>query len=94
MIENLPHQITSDIQEKLDNNLQLAKTWSNLTPLSKNEWICWVTFFKKPETRLEHLGRLEEELLKGKKRPCCWQGCPHRLSHPKKTYTAGHKNPI
>ncbi len=64
MTEDLPHQITPDIQEILDNNSELAKIWSDLTPLAQNEWICWVTFFKKPETRLEHLRRLEEDLLK------------------------------
>ena len=91
MSETLPHSITPDIQEVLDKNPQVAKIWETLTPLSQNEWICWITFFKKEETRLEHLIRLKDDLLGGKRRPCCWQGCPHRPNHPKKIYTAGYK---
>jgi hypothetical protein len=42
--------------------------WNNLTPLARNEWICWVTIVKKSQTREEHLVRLEEDILKDKKR--------------------------
>jgi Bacteriocin-protection, YdeI or OmpD-Associated len=87
----IPHTITPDIQEVLDTNPDIAMLWNTLTPLTQNEWICWITFFKKPETRAEHLIRLKEDLLKGKRRPCCWSGCPHRPDHPKKVYTAKRK---
>jgi uncharacterized protein YdeI (YjbR/CyaY-like superfamily) len=56
----------------------MRTAWQAITPLARNEWICWITFFKKPETRQNHLKRAAEELVKGKRRPCCWPGCPHR----------------
>jgi hypothetical protein len=59
-------------------NLSLLDKWNALTPLARNEWICWVTIVQKAETRQNHIVRLAEEILEGKKRPCCWPGYPHR----------------
>ncbi|MBP9690448.1 YdeI/OmpD-associated family protein [Candidatus Woesebacteria bacterium] len=72
------HDVPQDIEELLTNNPQVLEMWNKLTPLARNEWICYVTIVKKEETRQGHLSRLEDDLLKGKKRPCCWPGCPHR----------------
>jgi len=33
---------------------------------------------KQLKTRQRRIGRTREELLEGKKRPCCWAGCIHR----------------
>jgi hypothetical protein len=49
-----------------------------LTPLARNEWICWNTFVKQAGTREHHIKRTITELQEGKRRPCCWLGCPHR----------------
>ncbi|MCZ9304690.1 YdeI/OmpD-associated family protein [Corynebacterium sp. c9Ua_112] len=52
--------------------------WESLTPLGRNEFICWVTDAKKDETRARRIRRTREELEEGKRRPCCWPGCKHR----------------
>lgn len=75
-----------DLKKVLSSNSGLLDKWNILTPLSRNEWICWVTIVKKTETREEHIKRLSEELLEGKKRPCCWPGCPHRRESAKKWF--------
>lgn len=54
------------------------KAWEDITPLARNEWICWIESAKKPETRAHRIARTRAELAKGKRRPCCWAGCPHR----------------
>jgi uncharacterized protein YdeI (YjbR/CyaY-like superfamily) len=72
------HKVPKDLRELLLAKPRVLEIWNNLTPLARNEWICYVTIVKKDETRKEHLRRLGEDLLKGKKRPCCWPGCPHR----------------
>jgi uncharacterized protein YdeI (YjbR/CyaY-like superfamily) len=72
------HEMPDDIQEILISNTGVKAKWDTLTELTKNEWICWVTIVKQQKTRQEHLVRLCEDLLKGKRRPCCWPGCPHR----------------
>lgn len=80
------HKVPSDLKDKLKSKSDLLEIWNNLTPLARNEWICWVTIVKKDETRENHIKRLEEELLEGIKRPCCWPGCPHRRESAKKWF--------
>ncbi len=80
------HTVPKDIAHMLKNNPNVSACWNTLTPLAKNEWICWVTIVKKEETRIAHITRMKEELLKGKKRPCCWPGCPHRRDSAKKWF--------
>ena len=71
------HKLPDDLKNTLLLDPELLEKWNNLTPLARNEWICWVTIVKKQETRNEHVVRLIEEVGFGKKRPCCWPGCPH-----------------
>lgn len=80
------HDIPSDIKKVVTKDASLLDLWNGLTPLARNEWICWVTIVKQQKTRDEHLVRLEEDLRKGKKRPCCWPGCPHRNEKAKKWF--------
>ena len=80
------HSVPPDLKEVLASHADVLEKWNKLTPLARNEWICWVTIVKKPETRKEHLVRLQEDILKEKKRPCCWPGCPHRRESAKKWF--------
>jgi len=74
----MPHKIPKDLREAigLDEKAQVA--WENITPLARNEWICWVISVKRLETRRNHIARARTELARGKRRPCCWAGCIHR----------------
>lgn len=72
------HKIPDDLQEVLTSHSKALAVWESLTPLSRNEWICWATFVKKPETRKQHIQRVRTELIEGIRRPCCWIGCIHR----------------
>ncbi|MFA6467160.1 MAG: YdeI/OmpD-associated family protein [Patescibacteria group bacterium] len=72
------HTVPVDLRKALGAESRVLLAWNNLTPLGRNEWICWVTSVKKIETRKNHIERLCQELLQGKRRPCCWPGCPHR----------------
>lgn len=72
------HDVPSDLRDTLLSNPDVLQKWNNLTPLARNEWICWITIVKKPVTRREHINRLCVDLLFGKRRPCCWPGCTHR----------------
>jgi uncharacterized protein YdeI (YjbR/CyaY-like superfamily) len=53
-------------------------TWEDITPLARNEWICWIESAKKPETRAHRIEWGCSSLKDGKRRPCCWPGCTHR----------------
>jgi len=72
------HKLPADLRESLASNKSALSAWEGLTPLARNEWICWVTFVKKEETRKEHVKRVVSELNEGMRRPCCWLGCTHR----------------
>lgn len=86
--EGVLHEVPHDIKKALIADMDSLGIWNNLTPIQRNEWICWVTIVKKPETRAEHINRMIEELKEGKRQPCCWPGCPHRRPAAKKW----HKN--
>lgn len=72
------HALPPDLRKNLGADKKALAAWENLTPLARNEWICWVTFVQKAETRKEHIVRMLDELKEGKRRPCCWIGCIHR----------------
>lgn len=80
------HKVPKDLRELLQSDTAVLGLWNSLTPLARNEWICWVTIVKKAETRREHLERLSVDLKAGKRRPCCWPGCPHRRPNAQKWF--------
>ena len=72
------HQVPKDLRALLLANAEALAAWIDLTPLTRNEWICWIESAKKPETRVRKIERIRSDLLDGKRRPCCWPGCKHR----------------
>ena len=72
------HNLPNYFKKTLIKSKEAQTTWDDITPLARNEWICWAISVKKEETRKNHIKRAVEELAKGKRRPCCWPGCPHR----------------
>ena len=72
------HQAAEDLQAALRSAPHILQLWEGLTPLGRNEFICWVDDAKQAKTRARRIARTCEELLEGKKRPCCWPGCIHR----------------
>ncbi|MEZ0225651.1 MAG: YdeI/OmpD-associated family protein [Alphaproteobacteria bacterium] len=72
------HKTPMDLRKALAASPAARAAWADITPLARNEWICWVTSAKKPETRSHRIGRTCADLAGGKRRPCCWPGCPHR----------------
>ena len=72
------NKIPEDLQKSLLSNEKTYEAWESITPLARNEWICWVENAKIIETRKRRIGRTGKELAEGKRRPCCWIGCIHR----------------
>ena len=72
------HQAGEDLETAVRSDPAILALWERLTPLGRNEFICWVEDAKQPATRQRRIDRTREELLEGKKRPCCWSGCIHR----------------
>ena len=72
------HSVPADMHKALISDQKALAAWEDITPLARNEWICWTISVKKPETRKQHVDRVPKELKGGKRRPCCWIGCIHR----------------
>ncbi len=72
------HKVPADLQKILTSDPKMLTAWEAITPLARNEWICWITSAKKIETRNNRMDRAQDNLKGGKKRPCCWSGCIHR----------------
>ncbi len=73
----LVHELPIDLAKALaDNNI--INTWEGLSAIGRNEFICWIEDAKQEKTRIKRIVRATEELIEGKKRPCCWAGCIHR----------------
>ncbi len=72
------HELPDDLRKMLSADKKALAAWQSLTPLARNEWICWTVFVKKEATRREHVKRVRSELKEGQRRPCCWIGCIHR----------------
>lgn len=72
------HKTPKDIKQVLISNSQLKTMWEDVTPLARNEWLCWIENAKKEETRIRRIKIMSENLTKGQRRPCCWAGCIHR----------------
>lgn len=68
----------SDLQVALEHDKEVKNLWNDITPLARNEWICWITSAKKLETRKVRIEKLRSKMKSGMRRPCCWAGCPHR----------------
>jgi uncharacterized protein YdeI (YjbR/CyaY-like superfamily) len=72
------HKMPADLRKTLTSTPTALVAWENITPLARNEWICWIESAKKSETRSHRINRTQTDLINGKRRPCCWAGCIHR----------------
>src|SRR5690606_15493330 len=76
------HKLPDDLEKALKASKKAMAVWGDITPLARNEWICWTVTVKQAKTRQEHVKRAIEELSDGQRRPCCWSGCIHRKDKP------------
>ena len=72
------HALPEDFRQALKRDAVASSLWGDITPLARNEWICWVTPPKQEVTRKRRIEVGIDKMRKGMRRPCCWPGCPHR----------------
>lgn len=76
--DGVVHKAPADMTQAILSSPDALAAWDDITPIARNEWICWATSAKKEETRVKRINQMIENLSDGKRRPCCWPGCPHR----------------
>lgn len=72
------HAIPADLRKAILLTPKVHALWEDITPLARNEWICWVISGKKEETRNIRIDKMLSKMKGGMRRPCCWAGCTHR----------------
>lgn len=72
------HRVPLDFREAIGSDPVVRDVWQDITPLARNEWICWVTSAAKAATRAHRIRVGLDKMRNGMRRPCCWPGCPHR----------------
>ncbi len=76
--DGVVHTMPKDLRMALLVTPKARLIWGDITPLARNEWICWVISGKKSETRNIRITKAISKLSSGMRRPCCWAGCTHR----------------
>lgn len=77
--QGVVHVAGDDLRIAIQSDPDVLLLWQGLTPLGRNEFICWVDDAKQSATRQRRIQRTIGELQEGRKRPCCWAGCIHRI---------------
>jgi uncharacterized protein YdeI (YjbR/CyaY-like superfamily) len=72
------HTMPADLKDAIVATPKVMALWEDITPLARNEWICWVISAKKEETRGIRIKKAISKMSGGMRRPCCWAGCIHR----------------
>jgi uncharacterized protein YdeI (YjbR/CyaY-like superfamily) len=72
------HKLPVDVREALIANAPALAAWKDITPLARNEFICWIEDARLGTIRERRIRRALAELGEGQRRPCCWPGCTHR----------------
>lgn len=76
------HTLPQDLRSAIIASPRARALWEDITPLARNEWICWVISGKKTETRNIRIKKAISKMNGGERRPCCWVGCIHRDDKP------------
>ena len=71
------HNVPIDLKKIISEKSSVLEIWNDITPLARNEWICWIEDAKKSETRERRIKIMIDKFSKGSRRPCCWAGCTH-----------------
>src|SRR5436305_5002980 len=77
-LHSFPTRRSSDLLRRvLIANPKVLAAWEDLTPLARNEWICWVLLPKKAETRSQHIQRVQIRAVRSEEHTSELQSRPH-----------------
>lgn len=64
----IPTDVLNGIAQKADTK----PLWDRVTPMARWEWIRWIGSTANPDTRAKRIDVSRSKLLKGERRPCCF----------------------
>jgi hypothetical protein len=65
-------RVPADLRKALAATPKARALWSDITPVSRRDWIQWITSAKRPETRARRIDNACSMLAAGKRRVCCF----------------------
>jgi hypothetical protein len=65
-------EIPNDLKKALATNTLASKTWKDITPMSRWDWIRWIRSTNNPETRALRIEKTFSKFKSGKRSPCCF----------------------
>lgn len=65
-------EIPSDLKKALNDNPTAKKTWEDITPMARWDWIRWIRSTNNPETRKIRIEKTFSKFVSGKRSPCCF----------------------
>lgn len=68
-----------DLRAALDASPVASAKWNDLTPIARRDFTNWINEAKQAETRARRIARCCENLVAGKRRPCCYAVVPMDL---------------
>lgn len=71
--------VPEDLREALTSAPGAEAAWYALTAIGRRDFVGWINEAKQAETRQRRIERCCENLLKGKRRPCCYAVVPMDL---------------
>jgi hypothetical protein len=65
-------RVPADLRRALAAAPKARTLWSDITPVSRRDWIQWITSAKQAETRVRRVENACKMLASGKRRICCF----------------------
>ena len=72
-------EVPTDLRKALAANPKAKAQWSDLTPISRRDFITWIQSAKQAETRNRRVEIACSKLVAGQRRPCCYAVVPMNL---------------
>ena len=68
------HDLPADLKRALTSDAKALETWEDITPLARNEWICWIEFGKKGGNKNspDRMGLFQPQCRKAKTLLLAW----------------------
>ncbi len=70
--EQAAPRLPADLRKAFASAPQARAAWSDITPVSRRDWIQWITSASRPETRARRIDNTCAMLAGGKRRVCCF----------------------
>src|SRR5262249_41388918 len=81
------HKLPTDFRRAIESNATAKSLWVDITPLARNEWICWVTSAKQEATRKRRIEVGIDKMRGGMRRPVLLARMPAPLKPVRRAFS-------